>query len=142
MGGANKQSGSPTSGAMPEVRTATIPTQQDWRNEISAQRGEQDRANMAKLFLGASQDISKQFGQMGSTQPKPLNQWRDVQKYSQNPSSNNLQFTPLSPVEIYNDERFAVQKGLVSGVGNLASGILSGLSYRGSGSGSNINYKG
>lgn len=142
MGGANQQSGSPTSGAMPEVRKATLPTPQDWRTEALAQQKGQDRENMAKFVMGASQDIAKQFSQIGSTQPKPLNQWRDVQKYSQNPSSNNLQFTPLSPVEIYDDERFAVQQGMISGVGNLASGILSGLSYRGSGSGSNINYKG
>lgn len=140
MGGSNKIGAASASG--PEVRRATIPNARDWQKEISAQKNEANRANAARLLFDASQDIAKQFGQMGSTQPKPLNQWRDVQKYSQNPSSNNLQFTPLSPVEIYDDERFAVQKGLVSGVSNLASGILSGLSYRGSGSGSNINYKG
>jgi hypothetical protein len=142
MGGANKQGTPAGSMPMPEVRKATLPDAQAYRTEMAAQQKQTDRTGMSDFLLGATKNAFDQMSQSGARQPKPLNQWRSVQKYSQNPSSGNLQFTPLSPVEVYDDDRFAVQKGLVSGVGNLASGILSGLSYRGSGSGSNINYQG
>ena len=151
MGGAIKQGASVPMATgqgqpMPEIRRATIPTAQDWRNEAAAQQKDIDRANMAKFILGASQDISKQFSQMGAQRPaaQPLRQWQGVQQYSKDPNSTNLQFTPLSPMEVYDDERNAVGLGMISGVQGLASGLLGGLSLRmqGSGSGSNINYKG
>lgn len=153
MGGANKQGASAPMAtgqnqAMPEIRRATLPTAQDWKNEASAQQRDIDRANMAKFIMGASQDIGKQFGQMGSQRPsaQPLRQWQGVQRYSKDPNSTNLQFTPLSPLEVFDDNRSAVGMGIASGIQGLASGALSGLSFRmqgsGSGSGSNINYKG
>jgi hypothetical protein len=140
MGGSNKKSGPAV--AAPEIRRATLPTSQDYRFENAAQRKDQNRADMAEFIVGATKNIGKHFSEIGALQPKPLSQWKSVQQYSKNPSSGSLQFTPLSPIEVYDDESSAVPQALASSIGNMASGVLSGLSYRGSGLGSNINYKG
>ncbi len=144
MGGANKQMGA-GAGATPEIRQATLPTAADYRTEFAAQRKDaakaQTQADLAKFIAGSLGNIGSQFGQMQA--PKPLNQWRDVQTYSADPNSGSLQFTPLSPPQVFDDQKNAVALGMVSGLSSLASGALSGLSYNlGSKSGSNMNYKG
>lgn len=132
MGGANKQGAVPAgSTPMPEVRRATLPDAQAYRTEMAAQQNQSDKSAMSDFLLGATKNAFDQMSQSGASQPKPLNQWRSVQKYSQDPSSGSLQFTPLSPMEVYDDDKNAVARGLISGVSNLASGALSGLSYKG-----------
>lgn len=132
MGGANKQGTTPAASMpMPEVRKATLPDAQAYRTEMAAQQKQADRTGMSDFLIGATKNAFDQMSQSGASQPKPLNQWRSVQKFSQDPSSGSLQFTPLSPLEVYDDDKDAVARGFVSGISNLASGALSGLSYKG-----------
>ncbi len=142
MGGANKQMGAGV-GATPEIRQATLPTAADYRTEFAAQRQDaakaQTQADLAKFIAGSLGDIGSKFGQQQPT--NTLNQWRDVQKYSSDPNSGGLQFTPLSPPQVFDDQKNAVALGMISGLSSLASGALSGISY-GKGSGSNMGYKG
>lgn len=133
MGGSNQQA---AAGAMPEVRRATLPTAADYRYEnMMAQKDaikQNQQEQLANYIMGAGQSIAQNMGAFKQPQQSNANQWRSVQNYSQSPGSNLLQFTPLSPQEVFDDNRHAPTSALIGGIGNLAGGVLSGLTMGGS----------
>lgn len=132
MGGSNQQAAQAT----PEIRRATLPTAADYRYEnMMAQKDELKRnqqEQLANYIMGAGQSIAQNMGAFKQPQPSNANQWRNVQSYSQTPGSNLLQFTPLSPQQIFDDNRYAPMSAMIGGIGDLAGGVLSGLTMGGS----------
>lgn len=133
MGGSNQQT---AAGAMPEVRRATLPTAADYRYENLMSQKDAIKRNqkeqLANYIMGAGQSIAENMGAFKQPQTSNANQWRNVQSYSQTPGSNLLQFTPLSPQQVFDDNRHAPMSALIGGVGNLAGGVLGGLTMGGS----------
>jgi hypothetical protein len=133
MGGSNQQS---AAGAIPEVRKATLPTAADYRYEsMMAQKDELKRnqqEQLAKSIMDAGQGIAQNMGAFRQPQQSNANQWRNVQSYSQAPGSNLLQFTPLSPQQVFDDNRNAPLSAMIGGIGSFAGGALSGLTMGGS----------
>jgi hypothetical protein len=136
MGGSNQQAAA-GAGAMPEVRKATLPTAADYRYEnMMAQKDvikKENQEQLANYIMGAGQSIAQNMGAFKQPQSN-ASQWRNVQNYSQTPGSNSLQFTPLSPQQIFDDNRNAPMSALIGGIGSFAGGALSGLTM-GSGAG-------
>lgn len=135
MGGSNQQAAA-GAGAMPEVRRATLPTAADYKYENMMAQKDAIKANqqeqLANYIMGAGQSIAQNMGAFKQPQQSNASQWRNVQNYSQSPGSNLLQFTPLSPQEVFDDNRHAPMAALIGGVGDLAGGVLSGLTMGGS----------
>ena len=133
MGGSNQQA---AAGAMPEVRKATLPTAADYRYENMMARKDELKRNqqeqLANYIMGAGQGIAENLGAFKQPQTSNASQWRNVQSYSQTPGSNLLQFTPLTPQEVFDDNRHAPMSALIGGIGNLAGGVLGGLTMGGS----------
>jgi hypothetical protein len=146
MGGSNKQ---PSSGAMatPEIRQATLPTAADYRYEdLMSRQDDIKQQNFANYINNANKNIQESLGafkqpsgmlRQPRQQQNNSNMWRNMQSYSQSPGSNALQFTPLSPQQVFEVETVfdtnphAAEKALIGAIGNVASGALSGLSMSG-----------